>query len=190
MGQVIKNPLDPSCHNELAEILALLFDDFKERQDKVIPRVLPDWEDNIGRERLMQIFEEGKNINTASDGFRAEAVGKSEMLKDCRIKIFDILSRAYEEKRIIKRNKGAYYEPTNYMGWHTNFKQPSTRVYLIYSSGQSFFRYYDKENDEIITDYDDEGLTIRQFDITKIDSLWHCVGCRSGNRLSLGYMAK
>ena len=81
------------------------------------------------------------------------------------------------------------YPPTGYMGWHTNFKSPCKRLYITYASEdkKSFFRYRDPETKEIITDYDDKGVTLRQFRVTgKPPYFWHCVGSDC-IRISLGY---
>ena len=81
------------------------------------------------------------------------------------------------------------YPPTGYMGWHTNHTNPCTRLYITYASEdkKSFFRYRDRKTKEIITDYDNKGLTVRQFFIPKHKPyFWHCVGSMC-NRISFGY---
>ncbi len=81
------------------------------------------------------------------------------------------------------------YPPTGYMGWHTNYKNPGKRLYITYASEdkKSFFRYRDPQTNKIITDYDDKGITIRQFNIPKKPPyFWHCVGSDC-LRISLGY---
>ena len=79
--------------------------------------------------------------------------------------------------------------PTGYMGWHTNYTNPCTRLYITYATEdkKSFFRYRDRNTKEIITDYDNKGLTVRQFFIPKHKPyFWHCVGSMC-NRISFGY---
>ena len=81
------------------------------------------------------------------------------------------------------------YPPTGYMGWHTNHTNPCIRLYITYASEdkKSFFRYRDRKTKEIITDYDNKGLTIREFFIPKHKPyFWHCVGSMC-NRISFGY---
>ena len=81
------------------------------------------------------------------------------------------------------------YPPTGYMGWHTNYKVPCKRVYITYATEdkKSFFRYRDPETKEIITDYDDKGITTRQFYVPKKSPyFWHCVGSDC-TRVSFGY---
>ena len=81
------------------------------------------------------------------------------------------------------------YPPSGFMGWHTNCNSPHIRLYITYASEdkKSFFRYRHPETKEIITDYDDKGITIRQFEvIDKPPYFWHCVGSDC-IRISLGY---
>lgn len=83
-----------------------------------------------------------------------------------------------------------HYPDTGYMSWHTNSDVPCKRLYITYApeANKSFFRYY--KNGEVITDYDDKGLTFRAFDITdKPPYLWHCIGSQT-DRISLGFRIK
>ena len=81
-----------------------------------------------------------------------------------------------------------YYPNEGYIGWHTNHDQPNTkRLYITYASEdkKSFFRYL--ENGEIITCYDNKGITIREFNIPRPPNFfWHCVGSKC-NRYSFGF---
>ena len=73
------------------------------------------------------------------------------------------------------------------MGWHTNHDNPLERVYITYATEErkSFFRYID--NGKMITDYDNKGITVRQFKVTdKPYIFWHCVGSEC-DRVSFGY---
>ena len=81
------------------------------------------------------------------------------------------------------------YPPTGYMSWHTNHTNPCTRLYITYATEdkKSFFRYRDRKTKDIITDYDDIGITIRKFFIPKHKPyFWHCVGSMC-NRISFGF---
>tara|TARA_Y100000114_G_scaffold156309_1_gene183070 strand:+ start:2040 stop:2576 length:537 start_codon:yes stop_codon:yes gene_type:complete len=81
------------------------------------------------------------------------------------------------------------YPPTGYMGWHTNYTNPCTRLYITYvtEDKKSFFRYRDRKTKEIITDYDNVGVTVRKFHIPEHKPyFWHCVGSMC-NRISFGY---
>ncbi len=103
-------------------------------------------------------------------------------------KIRDVLKTKYQVK--VDKRGAFYYPPTGFMGWHTNCGTPGERFYITWASEdkKSFFRYYDDEKDEIITDYDDKGLTIRQFTIpTGKPYFWHCVGSEC-DRFSFGFL--
>lgn len=102
-------------------------------------------------------------------------------------KFMHIMQQMYPDYNII--DSGHYYYPkTGYMGWHTNSNKPCKRVYITYTDGQSFFRY--KKDNDIITDYDDVGITVREFDIPELpEQLWHCVGSYA-NRFSFGFRLK
>ena len=81
------------------------------------------------------------------------------------------------------------YPPTGYMGWHTNYKYPCKRLYITYASEdkKSFFRYRHPVTKEIITDYDNKGITIREFLVTgEPPYFWHCIGSDC-IRISFGY---
>jgi hypothetical protein len=80
------------------------------------------------------------------------------------------------------------YEPYGYMGWHTNADLPYKTIYLTYVSetNKSFFRYYDLNKKEIVTDYDEETLNIRIFDLCDKNLFWHCVYSEC-NRFSFGF---
>lgn len=79
------------------------------------------------------------------------------------------------------------YPKSGFMSWHTNSNMPCKRVYITYADqgNESFFRYWDGAN--IITDYDNGGITIREFDIPTLpNKFWHCVGSNC-NRFSFGF---
>tara|TARA_R100000231_G_scaffold30204_1_gene26659 strand:- start:851 stop:1390 length:540 start_codon:yes stop_codon:yes gene_type:complete len=81
------------------------------------------------------------------------------------------------------------YPKTGYMGWHTNYLESCWRIYITYATEnkKSFFRYFDPLTEQIITDYDDKGLTIRKFYVPeKPPYFWHCVGSMC-NRFSFGF---
>ena len=73
------------------------------------------------------------------------------------------------------------------MGWHTNHDTSEDRLYITYTDEdkKSFFRYY--EDESIITDYDNKGITIRRFSVAGGPPFfWHCVGSKT-DRYSFGY---
>tara|TARA_B110000967_G_scaffold207406_1_gene256684 strand:+ start:11226 stop:11759 length:534 start_codon:yes stop_codon:yes gene_type:complete len=101
-------------------------------------------------------------------------------------KITHLIQKLFPNKTVMASGF-FHYPPTGYMGWHTNSNFPCQRLYLTWTKEacKSFFRYI--KDDNIITDYDDEGLTVRLFDATDTDPLfWHCVGSET-DRLSFGF---
>ena len=97
------------------------------------------------------------------------------------------------QKKFLKSSillSGNFLYPKNgYMGWHTNADTPYLRCYITYSeNGDSYFKYRDPITNEIVTDKDNLGWTLRYFKISnKIDELlWHCVYSNT-TRISMGY---
>ena len=81
------------------------------------------------------------------------------------------------------------YPKTGYMSWHTNYLNPCWRFYITYATKdkQSFFRYLNPITKQIVTDYDDKGITLRKFYVpSKPPYFWHCVGSMC-NRFSFGF---
>ena len=82
-----------------------------------------------------------------------------------------------------------WYPPNGYCGWHTNSDSVGKRIYLAYADEdmQSFFRYYDAEKDEVVTEWDNKGLNFHTFEVSTDKPCWHCVGSLNTNRISLGF---
>lgn len=100
--------------------------------------------------------------------------------------LISLVQKFYPHNKI-KISGHWYYPNEGYIGWHTNCDRPSKRMYITYASEnkKSFFRYL--ENGEIITCYDNKGLTLREFDIPKMPQFfWHCVGSQC-DRYSFGF---
>ena len=101
-------------------------------------------------------------------------------------KLLSIVKKCYLNKKVTISGN-FYYPYEGYMGWHTNCNKPNKRLYITYASEdkKSFFRYL--KNGEIITCYDNKGITIREFDIPNPpDYFWHCVGSKC-DRYSFGF---
>lgn len=79
------------------------------------------------------------------------------------------------------------YPPGGYMGWHTNSDFPCKRVYITFAEqiNKSGFKYLDKTN-KVVDDVDEQHITIREFDISSSEHLWHCVYSNT-NRYSFGF---
>ena len=102
--------------------------------------------------------------------------------------IIEIVQEIYSAETV-NMSGSFYYPDSGFMGWHTNCSDPcKTVLYIVYADEdqKSFFRYEDEEGN-IITDYDDKGLTIRQFELKgEKPYFWHCVGSTC-NRFSFGF---
>jgi hypothetical protein len=151
---------------------------------------VPEWKDKINRDSLMELYnkEEPLDLNNTKNLFNysIDKVGGLERAENIR----RVLRDKYGLK--VQPRGQFYYPPTGYMGWHTNCGAPGERFYITWASEdkKSFFRYYDCEKDEIITDYDDKGLTVRRFKVTETEPyFWHCVGSEC-DRFSLGFLVQ
>ena len=147
---------------------------------------VPEWKDDISYDKFLELSSRKPILDTneSKNMFRADKVGMDDHINE----IKNVLKTKYQVK--VDRRGQFYYPPTGFMGWHTNVGAPGERFYVTWASedNKSFFRYYDDEKDEIITDYDDKGLTVRQFTIpTEKPYFWHCVGSEC-DRFSFGFL--
>ena len=179
VDQIINN-LAPCC--EHFKSFAMWDNDNKKNIVEV-----SEWKDKINEDVFLKLYnkkkpQEGNNSKNLFKAYEDE-LGINLWMDS----IKKILSKKYQP--IIIRGI-FYYPPTGYMGWHTNANTPGERIYITWASEdkKSFFRYYDTEKNEIVTDYDDKGLTIRQFTIPEsAPHFWHCVGSEC-DRFSFGFM--
>jgi|TARA_R110000868_G_scaffold188385_1_gene431099 hypothetical protein len=84
-----------------------------------------------------------------------------------------------------------YYPPGGFVGWHTNWDANAYQVLFTWSrTGDGYFRYYDKKNDEIITVEDKPGWQARHYYFGRKDELdhhcWHSAFTWS-DRITLAY---
>lgn len=147
---------------------------------------VPEWKENISHDKFLELNSRKRIVDTneSKNMFKADQAGMANHIN----KIKDVLKNKYKVNVDLRGT--FYYPPTGFMGWHTNFNSPGERFYVTWASedNKSFFRYYDDEKDEIITDYDDKGLTVRQFTIpTGKPYFWHCVGSEC-DRFSFGFL--
>lgn len=140
-------------------------------------RTVPNWESNLSEQALSSVGDLAVSKDDNLISF--ERLGVHRKLINC-------VSEALPEYKVTPSGF-FHYPPTGYMGWHTNSDVPCKRLYITWAAqgGKSFFRYV--QGGKIVTDYDDEGLTFRMFNITrKPPYLWHCVGSEV-DRISIGY---
>ena len=143
---------------------------------------ISNWKNYLSKECLIPLLDEQVPKNRDSNLLRIQS-------KELRIGIEEIVRQMYPNNHV-KCSGYFYYPPTGYMGWHTNHDNPSTRLYITYSSedNKSFFRYY--EDGGIVTDYDKKGITVRKFECPGTKPyLWHCVGSEC-DRISIGFTLK
>ena len=192
--RVIRNPLSDDENKEFCRLIERNFPDIKSHlyyQNDLKKTVVsvPEWEDRIDRDSLMELYQLGIPLDTNNTknlhNIDGDIAGQ-RFVKDVG-KIRSTIKNKYKGEVFVSGQ--FYYPPTGYMGWHTNAGAPCERFYITWASEdkKSFFRYYDYEKDEIITDYDDKGITVRQFNIPdRWPHLWHCVGSEC-DRLSIGF---
>ena len=142
------------------------------------------WEQAVGEARLLSLTSKDLPQNTSK--YSNLHQGDKNLLGGFVTEMEDIL--AGEVYKTASNSGMFYYPPTGFMSWHTNAAAPCDRLYITYSdTGGSFFRYYDNESKEIITDYDRAGLSWRLFPVTnEPPHFWHCVGSDC-ERISCGF---
>ena len=191
--RLIRNPFDEMEVKKILKYMVPICEDVKQyawyQNDlkKTIVEV-PTWKDKLNRDALLKRYNRKDPLNTNDSSNIFHIRPDTFNLDRPLTKIGRVLEHSYNAKVILRGT--FYYPPTGYMGWHTNCATPGERFYITWASEdkKSFFRYYDYEKDEIITDYDDKGLTVRQFKVPESEPyFWHCVGSEC-DRFSFGYM--
>jgi hypothetical protein len=139
------------------------------------------WEKYVSRDYFDANFNKDVHVSEKNNMINFKNMRMSE-------KLLRVVEKIYPGKTV-KVSGNFHYPETGYMMWHTNSDAPCVRLYVTWANlaNKSFFRYIDPKTNETITDYDDEGITIREFSITdKPPYLWHAVGSNC-DRLSFGY---
>ena len=142
-------------------------------------KVVDKWENHVSAEALNRIINSDIAVSDDTNMVMFSHLSISQ-------KLIHIIQKEFPEK-LVRVSGYFHYPKTGYMSWHTNADVPCKRLYITWAreANKSFFRYY--KDGEVITDYDDAGLTFRIFDITdKPPYLWHCVGSET-DRLSFGF---
>ena len=170
----MKKNIQPDFLSEIERIVLKVIPDIKYRAKLQGIRTVENWQDYLSEEAL----DKAKDVNISDQKYFIDFGGEITN------KLMHVMQEIYPEYTI--SDSGYYYYPkTGDMGWHTNSNRPCKRVYITHSDGESFFRYV--KDDKIVTDYDGEGITIREFDIPELpDQFWHCVGSNC-NRFSFGF---
>ena len=183
---VVRNPFPPDIKEEIKKIVEPSI--FKIKRN-VSVKYVNNAATFIDEKALIKQKEEHEfEIDAAKN--RSNLKDFSSYLERIKSTVVDeltkILKDVYPSMRV--RLSGSFlYPDTGYMGWHTNHLDPCKRIYIVYAeeAQRSFFRY--EEDGKIITDFDDLGLTIREFNIPSTQPyFWHCVGSTC-NRFSFGF---
>lgn len=85
----------------------------------------------------------------------------------------------------------SYYPPGGFVCWHTNHDANAYQILFTWSKdGDGYFKYYDKEKDEIVTIQDKKGWQARHYYFGREDEpehhCWHSAYA-GGERLTLAY---
>ena len=144
---------------------------------------IPNWESYISRQHLNLLLDDP---NPKSKEKRLICINEERTHNYPRFSWTRLLKEFFPGYKL--EQSGCFYYPVGgFMGWHTNHDRTEDRLYITYTEEdkKSFFRYYEDGN--IITDYDNKGITIRRFSISgELPYFWHCVGSYT-NRFSFGY---
>ena len=172
---MIRNPIDVVTVSKIQKIIEPFIEPIIRKQNYV-----SDWEKHLSKESLLSLFGENVPKNRTSNLDKiTNYVQLNEMMLN--------LIKSYYPDYTVKCSGDFHYPKTGFMGWHTNHDTEEDRLYITFAEEdkQSFFRYYKDGN--IITDYDDKGITIRRFSVAGGPPFfWHCVGSNT-NRFSFGY---
>jgi len=137
------------------------------------------WEKHLTKPILNQLMTKDK-VSTCETSYlhRIRCTFTRRDVPNYLSKLLPFIEEELFPDKNVKSAGGFYYPPGGFMGWHTNCESPRLRFYVTYSShaNKSFFRYLN-ERGEIVTDYDDKGVTLRTFNIPRKPSyFWHCAG--------------
>lgn len=177
------NAIEQAINKDIVHIKELAFQTEEEH------KYSPDWEEQISSKALSLLLDDPTNPIPYHETSRKISI-KEKKSKNKRnypsLVLTQTLKDIFPDYEL--QQSGCFYYPKGgFMGWHTNADTKEDRLYITFAEEdkQSFFRYY--ENGNIITDYDDKGITIRRFSVAGGPPFfWHCVGSNT-NRFSIGY---
>jgi len=168
--------------NEIAYIVEKYLPKIQYHVKMLGTKTVEDWESRISEQSLKDTEADDRPVtHDAVNLVDFSSLGITQ-------KMTHIIQRLYPNQTVF--SSGFFlYPPTGFMEWHTNSNEPGKRLYITYADEdkKSFFRYRDIQTSKIITDYDDKGLTFREFPVyNNPPYLWHAVGSNC-NRYSFGY---
>ena len=172
-----RNPYDKSIIEKIFTV------DFIDRcifeSDDNNYRLIPNWKNLLEEKHFDDLID-----NSKDDGKNNLKIINMDISKS----ILPVVKNLVKNDNVVASGN-FIYPPTGYMGWHTNYKVPCKRLYITYATEdkKSFFRYIDPLTKEVVTDYDDKGITMRLFQVrSKPPYFWHCIGSDCV-RISLGF---
>lgn len=177
------NAIEQAINKDIVHIKELAFQAEEEHEYS------PDWEEQISSKALNLLLDDPTNPIAYNKTSRKISI-KEKKSKNKRNYPSLVLTQTLKDifpDYELKQSGCFYYPKGGFMGWHTNHDTAEDRLYITFAEEdkQSFFRYYKDGN--IITDYDDKGITIRRFSVAGGPPFfWHCVGSNT-NRFSFGY---
>lgn len=177
------NAIEQAINKDIVHIKELAFQAEEEHEYS------PDWEEQISSKALNLLLDDPTNpiaYHKISRKISIKEKGSKDKRNYPSLVLTQTLKDIFPDYEL-KQSGCFYYPKGGFMGWHTNHDTKEDRIYITFAEEdkQSFFRYY--ENGNIITDYDDKGITIRRFSVAGGPPFfWHCVGSNT-NRFSFGY---
>ena len=177
------NTIEQAINKDIVHIKELAFKAEEEHEYS------PNWEEQISSKALSLLLDDPTNPIPYHETSRKISI-KEKKSKNKRNYPSLVLTQTLKDifpDYELKQSGCFYYPKGGFMGWHTNADTKEDRLYITFAEEdkQSFFRYYKDGN--IITDYDDKGITIRRFSVAGGPPFfWHCVGSNT-NRFSFGY---
>ena len=177
------NAIEQAINKDIVHIKELAFQAEEEHEYS------PDWEEQISSKALNLLLDDPTNpiaYHKISRKISIKEKGSKDKRNYPSLVLTQVLKNIFPDYEL-KQSGCFYYPKGGFMGWHTNHDTAEDRLYITFAEEdkQSFFRYYKDGN--IITDYDDKGITIRRFSVAGGPPFfWHCVGSNT-NRFSFGY---
>ena len=175
---MLRETFDPGVSNEIKRIIEKDIGKIKSLARKEGLAGALEWERETSLAKLNSLKSRDVDVCETGNAYRFPKKISNQLIH--------IIKGLYPKKSVYTSGH-FYYPPHGFMGWHTNYKVSDERLYVTFASegGKSFFRY--EKNGEIITDFDNKGLTFRRFSVSSVRPyLWHCVGSDC-DRFSFGY---
>lgn len=187
----IRNPFDEKVVDSISNLIIPNLDDVYKTSniESKLNDINDDWVLYTSAQYLKILINKDNPIRKAKNRTNIiRHILPLETVKNVRC----ILESIYGEEYFIQNTGNFLYLNSGYMEWHTNYDNIGDRIYITYclEDNKSFFRYYDYESGNIITDYDNKGVTIRKFTVTGSEPyFWHSVASKC-DRISLGFNIK